>query len=138
MNSGPEIQVADLPSSVTGKNSTTIVDGDGSDKIIPISELERKTILNTITQLNGDKLLAARLLGIGKTTLYLKPREIPRHSSARAFSSGPRNLARVLNLHANVLGSKPRSPSRNETHSTRTICVTTVLSIASLWQVTCH
>jgi two-component system response regulator HydG len=75
MNSGPEIQVADLPSSVTGKNSTTIVDGDGSDKIIPISELERKTILNTITQLNGDKLLAARLLGIGKTTLYRKLKE---------------------------------------------------------------
>jgi DNA-binding NtrC family response regulator len=75
MNSGPEIQVADLPSSVSGKNSTAIVDGDGSDKIIPISELERKTILNTITQLNGDKLLAARLLGIGKTTLYRKLKE---------------------------------------------------------------
>lgn len=75
MNSGPEIQVADLPSAVTGKNSHDTVDGDGSTKIIPISELERKTILNTITQLNGDKLLAARLLGIGKTTLYRKLKE---------------------------------------------------------------
>ena len=37
--------------------------------------MERKTILNTITQLNGDKLLAARLLGIGKTTLYRKLKE---------------------------------------------------------------
>jgi two-component system response regulator HydG len=75
MNSGPEIHVADLPSSISGKNSQATVEGDGSDKIIPISELERKTILNTITQLNGDKLLAARLLGIGKTTLYRKLKE---------------------------------------------------------------
>jgi transcriptional regulator of acetoin/glycerol metabolism len=37
--------------------------------------MERKTILSTITQLNGDKLLAARLLGMGKTTLYRKLKE---------------------------------------------------------------
>jgi transcriptional regulator of acetoin/glycerol metabolism len=30
------------------------------------------TILNAITELHGDKLQAARLLGIGKTTLYRK------------------------------------------------------------------
>jgi len=75
MNSGPDIQVADLPNSITGKTSRVPTDGDGSTKIIPISELERNTILNTITQLNGDKLLAARLLGIGKTTLYRKLKE---------------------------------------------------------------
>jgi two-component system response regulator HydG len=49
--------------------------GDGSTKIVPMSELEKQTILNTISQLNGDKLLAARLLGIGKTTLYRKLKE---------------------------------------------------------------
>jgi transcriptional regulator of acetoin/glycerol metabolism len=43
--------------------------------IVPISELEKQAILNTIVQLNGDKLLAARLLGIGKTTLYRKLKE---------------------------------------------------------------
>jgi len=75
MNSGFEIQVLDLPSAIHGGNGDTVVDTDGSAKIIPISELERKTILNTITQLNGDKLLAARLLGIGKTTLYRKLKE---------------------------------------------------------------
>jgi len=37
-----------------------------------IAELEKQTILNAITELNGDKLQAARLLGIGKTTLYRK------------------------------------------------------------------
>ena len=41
-------------------------------KIIPMAELEKQTILSAITELNGDKLQAARLLGIGKTTLYRK------------------------------------------------------------------
>jgi len=75
MNSGPEIQVPDLPSGIFGGNGSAPVDGNGTAKIIPISEMEKNTILNTITQLNGDKLLAARLLGIGKTTLYRKLKE---------------------------------------------------------------
>jgi two-component system response regulator HydG len=37
-----------------------------------MAELERQTILNAIAELHGDKLQAARLLGIGKTTLYRK------------------------------------------------------------------
>jgi DNA-binding NtrC family response regulator len=66
MNSGFEIQLLDLPSAVHGGNGHATPEAEGSAKIIPISELERKTILSTITQLNGDKLLAARLLGIGR------------------------------------------------------------------------
>jgi transcriptional regulator of acetoin/glycerol metabolism len=42
---------------------------------MPPSDLEKQAILSTITQLHGDKLLAARLLGIGKTTLYRKLKE---------------------------------------------------------------
>src|SRR5580692_7702288 len=75
MNSALVIQVVDLPSALNGGNGHSLVETDSSAKIIPISEMERKTILNTITQLNGDKLLAARLLGIGKTTLYRKLKE---------------------------------------------------------------
>jgi two-component system response regulator HydG len=37
--------------------------------------LERQAILAAIQQVNGDKLMAARLLGIGKTTLYRKLKE---------------------------------------------------------------
>ena len=40
-----------------------------------IADLERSAILGTILQLKGDKLLAAKLLGIGKTTLYRKLKE---------------------------------------------------------------
>jgi two-component system response regulator HydG len=75
LTTGPLINVLDLPSSIRGEHPTTTVMGDTSAKIIPMSEVEKQTILNTITQLNGDKLLAARLLGIGKTTLYRKLKE---------------------------------------------------------------
>jgi two-component system response regulator HydG len=37
--------------------------------------MEKHAILETIRQLNGDKLMAAKLLGIGKTTLYRKLKE---------------------------------------------------------------
>jgi two-component system response regulator HydG len=67
--------VIDLPSTISGTNGHAAMDGNGSTKIVPMSELEKQTILSTITQLNGDKLLAARLLGIGKTTLYRKLKE---------------------------------------------------------------
>jgi len=43
--------------------------------IIPIAEMERQAILGTIDELGGDKVMAAKLLGIGKTTLYRKLKE---------------------------------------------------------------
>ena len=44
-------------------------------RIVSIAELEKQAILGTIRELNGDKLMAAKLLGIGKTTLYRKLKE---------------------------------------------------------------
>jgi DNA-binding NtrC family response regulator len=75
LTSGPVIQLVDLPSAIHGSNSSQIVVGETSLKIIPMAELERQTIISAITRLNGDKLMAARLLGIGKTTLYRKLKE---------------------------------------------------------------
>jgi DNA-binding NtrC family response regulator len=43
--------------------------------VVSIAEMEKQAILATIHQLKGDKLMAARLLGIGKTTLYRKLKE---------------------------------------------------------------
>jgi DNA-binding NtrC family response regulator len=74
LSTGPIIQIADMPSAIHGIGATPVA-GETSSKIVPMSELEKQTILSTITQLNGDKLLAARLLGIGKTTLYRKLKE---------------------------------------------------------------
>jgi two-component system response regulator HydG len=70
------IHLGDLPAEISQLQSHSVSkEGNGSSKIVPMSELERQTILNTIAQLNGDKLLAARMLGIGKTTLYRKLKE---------------------------------------------------------------
>jgi len=75
LTTGPVINVSDLPTSIHSASHASAGNGDGSAKIIPMSELEKQTILGAIAQLNGDKLLAARLLGIGKTTLYRKLKE---------------------------------------------------------------
>jgi DNA-binding NtrC family response regulator len=73
---GPMLHLGDLPVAVSNlQASGSTAGGNGTSKIIPMAELEKQTILNTIAQLNGDKLLAARLLGIGKTTLYRKLKE---------------------------------------------------------------
>ena len=70
---GPTIQVADLPREIANLAPEPChSNGNGNLKIIPIAELEKQTILKAIMELNGDKLQAARLLGIGKTTLYRK------------------------------------------------------------------
>jgi two-component system response regulator HydG len=42
------------------------------DELLPLEELERRAILRALQEAGGDKLAAARLLGIGKTTLYRK------------------------------------------------------------------
>jgi two-component system response regulator HydG len=47
----------------------------GHGGIVSIAEMEKHAILVTIRQLKGDKLMAAKLLGIGKTTLYRKLKE---------------------------------------------------------------
>jgi len=75
LTTGPMIHVADLPTSIHGVGDSESGIGESSSRILPIAEMERQSILATIAQLNGDKLQAARLLGIGKTTLYRKLKE---------------------------------------------------------------
>jgi len=74
LSSGPVLHISDLPTQIQNSRSqATATSAPG--RIVPIAELEKQAILATISQLNGDKLLAARLLGIGKTTLYRKLKE---------------------------------------------------------------
>jgi len=76
LTTGPMIHLGDLSPAVSNLNAShTRTDGSMGSKIIAMAELEKQTILNAIAQLNGDKLMAARLLGIGKTTLYRKLKE---------------------------------------------------------------
>jgi two-component system response regulator HydG len=93
LSSGPVLHMADLPTQLqefrmhrgeAGQPAAGAA-GDGmeagrehagaDDAIVSIADMERQAILGTIRQLNGDKLMAAKLLGIGKTTLYRKLKE---------------------------------------------------------------
>jgi len=51
------------------------IDGARAAEIVPLAIQEKQAILSTLETLNGDKLLAAKVLGIGKTTLYRKLKE---------------------------------------------------------------
>ena len=75
LSSGPTIQTTDLPSPVQNVHLHLPPEAMDGPKIVPISDLEKQAILRAIDQLKGDKLLAARMLGIGKTTLYRKLKE---------------------------------------------------------------
>jgi DNA-binding NtrC family response regulator len=78
LSSGPTLHVADLPTSLQNWREQVAPVGDklvARRGILPIAEMEKQAILGAIEQLHGDKLEAARLLGIGKTTLYRKLKE---------------------------------------------------------------
>jgi two-component system response regulator HydG len=84
LSSGPVLRTVDFPAPIQASFPVTNTSPDDgrdtvsqpySQEVISIAELEKQAILRTIDQLNGDKLTAARLLGIGKTTLYRKLKE---------------------------------------------------------------
>jgi len=84
LSSGPILHPGDLPTqlqqqAMDTRNAAIIhSDAAGHEDAAPVktlADLERDAILGTIRRLNGDKLQAAKLLGIGKTTLYRKLKE---------------------------------------------------------------
>jgi DNA-binding NtrC family response regulator len=87
MSSGPNLHTMDLPTQLqdfqvhhreAARNAAETQSGNdahGSGAVVSIADMERQAILGTIRQLKGDKLMAAKLLGIGKTTLYRKLKE---------------------------------------------------------------
>ncbi|HEY0307191.1 MAG TPA: sigma-54 dependent transcriptional regulator [Acidobacteriaceae bacterium] len=94
LSSGPVLHLGDMPSQLQEHRlqmnraahaeehhrakgiAGAVPDGhSGGADILPIADLEKRAILSTIEKLNGDKLMAAKLLGIGKTTLYRKLKE---------------------------------------------------------------
>ena len=69
LGTGPILHVGDLPSNLqyaTPEKTT------GVDELVPLEILEKRAIFRALQETSGDKLAAARLLGIGKTTLYRK------------------------------------------------------------------
>ncbi len=88
LSSGPVLHMGDLPTQLQNfrlqqgpvVQATDDAPGrkeavESGEEIVSIAEMEKHAILGTIRQLKGDKLMAAKLLGIGKTTLYRKLKE---------------------------------------------------------------
>jgi len=74
------LHVGDLPSNLQyGANEKLPQD----DVLLPLEELERRAIKRALRESGGDKLAAARLLGIGKTTLYRKLKQYEAEAHVR-------------------------------------------------------
>ena len=69
LGSGPILHVGDLPSNLQYTSAEKLPEGD---EMVPLEALERRAIFRALRETAGEKLAAARLLGIGKTTLYRK------------------------------------------------------------------
>ena len=78
LGSGPILHVGDLPSNLQYGTQERLPD---KDEFLPLDELERRAILRALREAGGDKLAAARLLGIGKTTLYRKLKQYDAQSA---------------------------------------------------------
>jgi DNA-binding NtrC family response regulator len=91
MNSGPLLQTADLPSALQNHlesrrsgvfsaaagvhPGTTRTQAAPQSGIIPLTEMEKRAIREALEYTKGDRVMAAYLLGIGRTTLYRKLKE---------------------------------------------------------------
>jgi len=84
LSSGPILHLGDLPTQLQQQGlearRTVAAAGEaagdaGAPQVATLADLERQAILGAIRALNGDKLQAAKLLGIGKTTIYRKLKE---------------------------------------------------------------
>jgi DNA-binding NtrC family response regulator len=80
LGSGPILHVGDLPSNLQYTSSEKLSD---VDELVPLETLERRAIFRALQETAGDKLAAARLLGIGKTTLY---RKLKQYEAGRAHA----------------------------------------------------
>jgi len=69
LGSGPILHAGDLPTNLQYGAGERLPQ---NDELLPLDELERRAILRALREAGGDKLAAARMLGIGKTTLYRK------------------------------------------------------------------
>src|SRR5256714_2894550 len=81
LGSGPIVHVGDFPSNLQYASAEQAPD---KNELLPLGELERRAILHTLRETSGDKLAAARILGIGKTTLYRKLKQYQLENEVRA------------------------------------------------------
>lgn len=83
LGSGPILHSGDLPSNLQHGSAPSAGGATANDELVPLKEMERRAILRALREAGGDKLMAARLLGIGKTTLYRKLKQYESQLNAR-------------------------------------------------------
>jgi two-component system response regulator HydG len=84
LGSGPLIQVKDLPSTLLNLARGA----PEGPEITTLRELERRAIAQALETTRGDRVRAAKLLGIGKTTIYRKIKEYGLHGLRAALPQG--------------------------------------------------
>jgi DNA-binding NtrC family response regulator len=84
LGSGPIVHVADLPTNLQYPTTERLPE---RNELLPLEELERRAILRTLRETAGDKLAAARILGIGKTTLYRKLKQYHLEGESRTATA---------------------------------------------------
>ena len=80
LSSNPMIHLGDLGTQVQAfayevRNPSTVAVKEMAENFPSMQETERNTILSTLKKLHGDKVLTAKVLGIGKSTLYRRLKE---------------------------------------------------------------
>ena len=78
LSSEPVLRAKDLPSNIQFASAQSL---PLDYEYLPLEEIERRAILQALRETEGKRLAAARILGIGKTTLYRKLREYAHDSS---------------------------------------------------------
>jgi two-component system response regulator AtoC len=68
-----ELTVDDLPEKIRDYRPTNVgIPGLGPDEVLTMDEVERRYITRMLKQLDGNKTMAAELLGLNRRTLYRK------------------------------------------------------------------
>jgi DNA-binding NtrC family response regulator len=88
LSSGPKLEVDHLPPNIlmfaratnekrkrTPASLGKLTSNSVEESVVPMAAMEKQAILTALKQTNNDKRMAAKLLGIGKTTLYRKLKE---------------------------------------------------------------
>ncbi|NQT13936.1 MAG: sigma-54-dependent Fis family transcriptional regulator, partial [Planctomycetes bacterium] len=68
-----KLAVEDLPEKIRDyRSSQVFVAGSDPSELVSLEEIERRYILHALDSVDGNKTLAARILGLDRKTLYRK------------------------------------------------------------------
>ncbi len=68
-----KLAVEDLPEKIRDyRSSQVFIGGDDPSELVPVEEVERRYIEHVLRTVDGNKTLAARILGLDRKTLYRK------------------------------------------------------------------